>query len=72
VSGFYRHATRRLFRSPERGADTLVWLASAAPGTWPSGEYFMDRRIKRPTREARHPELATELWDRSLLATGLK
>ena len=71
VSGFYRHATRRLFRSPERGADTLVWLAGAASGAWPSGEYFKDRRVRRATHLARSPELAAELWERSLLATDL-
>jgi NAD(P)-dependent dehydrogenase (short-subunit alcohol dehydrogenase family) len=71
VSGFYRHSTRRLFRSPDRGADTLVWLASAGPTEWPSGQYFKDRRVKRPARLARSAQLAAELWDRSLVATGL-
>ena len=72
VSGAYRSVTRWLFRSPARGADTLVWLASTEPDVhWPSGEYFKNHRVARTSDLARRPDLAAALWERSLLATGL-
>jgi NAD(P)-dependent dehydrogenase (short-subunit alcohol dehydrogenase family) len=72
VSGAYRSATRWLFRSPARGADTLVWLASTAPGAqWPSGEYFKNHRVARCTDLAQSPDLARALWERSRQVTGL-
>jgi NAD(P)-dependent dehydrogenase (short-subunit alcohol dehydrogenase family) len=56
-------ATRRFLRTPERGADTLVWLASAPEGEWESGGYYADRK---PTRAPRDPQLAAALWDRTV------
>ena len=36
---------RLAMRSPERGAGTLVWLATSVPGRdWESGGYFADRK----------------------------
>jgi NAD(P)-dependent dehydrogenase (short-subunit alcohol dehydrogenase family) len=63
---------RFAMRSPERGADTLVWLATSDPGRdWESGGYFADRK---PTanRGADNAELAAELWDRSAQMCGLE
>ncbi|MGZ4516102.1 MAG: SDR family NAD(P)-dependent oxidoreductase [Mycobacterium sp.] len=52
---------------PEAGSDELVWLASATPGTdWKSGEYYSDHRIARANPRAYDPDLARELWERSL------
>lgn len=60
---------RYLMRSPERGADTLVWLATTAPGAdWLSGGYYANRRPAVPNRVAADPELARALWDRSAAA----
>ena len=39
---------RLLARSPERGADTLVWLADSPEVSGISGVYFFDRRQVRP------------------------
>jgi NAD(P)-dependent dehydrogenase (short-subunit alcohol dehydrogenase family) len=44
---FYR-ATRPLLRSPEEGADTIVWLGAAAEPLDSSGGFWHDRR-RRPT-----------------------
>jgi NAD(P)-dependent dehydrogenase (short-subunit alcohol dehydrogenase family) len=53
----------RLFaRSPERGADTLVWLADSPSVTAINGAYFMDRQEKRPSPAARDEEAAERLW----------
>jgi NAD(P)-dependent dehydrogenase (short-subunit alcohol dehydrogenase family) len=62
---------RLVMRSPERGADTLVWLSTSVPGTdWASGGYFADRRPATASAAADDPGLARELWDRSALLCG--
>jgi dehydrogenase/reductase SDR family protein 12 len=43
---FYR-ATRPLLRSPDQGADTIVWLGSAAEPALDTGGFWHDRR-RRP------------------------
>ncbi|WP_428265210.1 SDR family oxidoreductase [Haliangium sp.] len=58
-------------RSPERGADTIVWLASAPEGAASSGGYFVDRTEKRPSRAARDEETARRLWAESERLVGL-
>jgi len=45
---FYK-ATRPLLRTPAEGADTIVWLGSAAEPGRSSGQFWQDRR-QRPTR----------------------
>jgi NAD(P)-dependent dehydrogenase (short-subunit alcohol dehydrogenase family) len=63
---------RLLMRSPERGADTLVWLSVSVPGQdWDSGGYFADRRPATPNPAADDADLARELWERSALMCGL-
>ena len=62
----YRTALRRVLISPEKGADTLVWLATARPGVdWTSGEYYSKRTITKANAQASDPVLARELWERS-------
>jgi NAD(P)-dependent dehydrogenase (short-subunit alcohol dehydrogenase family) len=64
---------RLAMRSPERGADTLVWLATSAPGRdWESGGYFADRKPAAANRAADSANLAAELWDRSAQMCGLE
>ena len=40
------------FRSPEKGAETLVWLANQDPARLINGGYYADRRPRRPLRKA--------------------
>jgi NAD(P)-dependent dehydrogenase (short-subunit alcohol dehydrogenase family) len=57
---------RLAMRSPERGADTIVWLATTKPGQdWPRGGYFADRRPAAPSPLADDTHLAERLWDQS-------
>jgi hypothetical protein len=64
---------RLAMRSPERGADTLVWLATSDPGRdWESGGYFADRKPAAANRAADNANLAAELWDRSAQMCGLE
>lgn len=56
LPGFHR-LTRRVLRSPEEGADTMVWLAMATEAGKVSGALFLDREprtthLRRGTRES--------------------
>jgi NAD(P)-dependent dehydrogenase (short-subunit alcohol dehydrogenase family) len=63
---------RLAMRSPERGADTIVWLATGVAGRdWTSGGYFADRKPARPNPLADDAHLAGRLWERSAAMCGL-
>ncbi|MFC4148549.1 SDR family NAD(P)-dependent oxidoreductase [Micromonospora mangrovi] len=59
------------FRSPEKGAETLVWLAHQDPARLVDGGYYADRRVARPRAKASDPRLAARLWTASAKAVGL-
>jgi retinol dehydrogenase-12 len=52
----------RIARTPEQGADTLVWLATSPEAAAYTGKYFVDRRAITVSRRARDPDLAARLW----------
>ncbi len=55
-----------LFGSTDKGADTLVFLAQGTPGRdFPSGQYFVRRKVARTNPQADDPRLAAALWERS-------
>ncbi|GAC1562924.1 MAG: SDR family oxidoreductase [Polyangiales bacterium] len=49
-------------RTPEKGAETLVWLATADEAGHGQGEYFMDCKPARRSRRAKDDALAARLW----------
>jgi NAD(P)-dependent dehydrogenase (short-subunit alcohol dehydrogenase family) len=51
-----------LARTPEEGADTLVWLATSPEASRADGGYYADRRLARTTALAGDEGLAGELW----------
>ena len=58
--------------SPEKGADTLVWLATAEPGReWRSGGYYEKRRPARTNPQADDERLAAAFWERSAQLVGV-
>jgi NAD(P)-dependent dehydrogenase (short-subunit alcohol dehydrogenase family) len=59
------------FRSPARGARSLVWLATSEEGGRLTGEYIEDEKVSEPSSAARDPELAAGLWERSAALVGL-
>ncbi|MEV4489053.1 SDR family NAD(P)-dependent oxidoreductase [Micromonospora coxensis] len=59
------------FRSPEKGAETLVWLAHQDPSRLVDGAYYADRRLRRPWPKAADPQLAARLWTASAKAVGV-
>jgi dehydrogenase/reductase SDR family protein 12 len=64
LPGFHS-ATRRLLRTPEEGADTVVWLGAATEPARSSGGFWHDRR-QRPTHRVpwtrETPEDRQRLW----------
>ncbi|MDG6978295.1 MAG: SDR family NAD(P)-dependent oxidoreductase [Nitrososphaerota archaeon] len=72
ASILYTSFLKNLLASPEKGADTLVWLATTEPGKdWQSGEYYTKRKVKEPNKQAQDPKLAEDLWDLSARLVGL-
>jgi len=53
------------FRSPERGARSLVWLALSGEAAALTGEYVVDEKVKSPSGQARDETLARALWEQS-------
>jgi hypothetical protein len=54
---------RPVARSPEKGAETLVWLATSPDVTNVSGAYFFDQKQIPPSPEAQDTETARWLWE---------
>ena len=50
-------------RSPQKGADTLVWLATSPDVANVSGAYFFDQQPRPPSPEAQDTETAGRLWE---------
>jgi NAD(P)-dependent dehydrogenase (short-subunit alcohol dehydrogenase family) len=73
LPGFYR-ATKWLLRTPQQGADTIVWLGSSPKAARSSGGFWHDRR-ERPThrlpktKQTRADREA--LWEQCERLTGL-
>src|SRR6516164_4610183 len=54
---------RPVSRSPEKGAETLVWLATSPDVANVSGVYFFDQEQRPPSPEAQDPKTAGRLWE---------
>jgi retinol dehydrogenase-12 len=52
-------------RTPEKGAETLVWAATSAEAAESSGEYFYDCKPTRTAKLAKDDGLAQRLWELS-------
>ncbi len=53
---------RPFARTPEQGADSLIWLATSTEAASLRGEYVSNRRPVSPSTQARDPKLASDLW----------
>jgi NAD(P)-dependent dehydrogenase (short-subunit alcohol dehydrogenase family) len=58
--------------SPEKGAETMVYLASSPDVTETTGEYFYKCRPIKPSPAAQDDRTASLLWKRSAAIAGLK
>lgn len=58
---------RFVLQSPEKGAQTLVFLAEGTPGAdYPTGKYFVRSKPARANKLAGDHLLALDLWNRSV------
>ncbi|MCC3269214.1 SDR family NAD(P)-dependent oxidoreductase [Arthrobacter gengyunqii] len=68
----YRTVLNRFLISPEQGAQTLVWLATAAPGQdWQPGKYYYKCKISTANKDAYDAALSARLWEESSRMVGL-
>jgi NAD(P)-dependent dehydrogenase (short-subunit alcohol dehydrogenase family) len=52
-------------RTPAKGAETVVWLASSPEVEGVTGKYFFDRREKQSSPESYDQNVASKLWEAS-------
>ncbi|MNS41344.1 Cyclic-di-GMP-binding biofilm dispersal mediator protein [compost metagenome] len=69
----YETPLKNLFLiTPEKGADTLVWLVTTEPGKdWQPGGFYEKRKPSRQHAQASDPALARGLWEASERLVGL-
>jgi NAD(P)-dependent dehydrogenase (short-subunit alcohol dehydrogenase family) len=66
LTGLIHHSPlRRMMKSPESGADTLVWLATAPADELRQGGYYSNRRLGLVNAQAMLRGLGPELWSRT-------
>jgi dehydrogenase/reductase SDR family protein 12 len=63
----FHKISRRILRTPEQGADTIVWLAAASEAGKVSGKLFLDRQVHsahmlQATREAPREKRRMQLY----------
>ncbi len=70
----FEKVTRPILRTPEQGADTIVWLAAAAEAALSTGRFWHDRRVRSthylPWQQD-DPAARRRLWDTCVTATGV-
>ena len=72
LMAFGMSLARPFARSPEKGADTLVWLANSADVSAESGGYFANRQRRTPSAAAQDLTAARRLWEVSEEQTGAR
>jgi retinol dehydrogenase 12 len=62
---------KQFLLTPEQGAATTLYCATSPEVAADTGLYYENSRRVTPSKAARDPALAKELWERSLVWTGL-
>ena len=57
--------------SPEKGAETIIYLASSHEVSQISGSYFYKCRVTTPSREAQDDDAAKRLWEETAKLAGV-
>lgn len=60
------------FRSPEKGAETSIYLCCSDEVSETTGEYFVDCRVRKAKPWARDDDAARKLWDYTEQALGFR
>jgi hypothetical protein len=58
-------------RSPEKGAETVIWLASSTEIEGISGKYFIDKKESRSNKVSYDESVQKRLWEESQKMTGI-
>ena len=72
IAGFFFRSFGFLLRSPERGAETVIWLATAPELEGVTGKYFFDKKEIRSSKVSYDDEISKRLWHVSEQLTGLR
>lgn len=70
VGGFWRFLTNAFGGTPERGADTALWLATAPEGGSTSGRLWAKRHPIPTPGQGSDPEARHRLWEASVRLTA--
>ena len=62
---------RRFFKSPEKAAETSIYLASTPEVEGVTGKYFINKQEQKSSEDSYNDEYAKKLWDISMEMTGL-
>ena len=65
LTGWAMPLVRPFFIAPEKGADTIVYLASSPEAEKLSGGYFAKRKVTQPSPAALDDDAARRLWEAS-------
>ena len=65
------YPVKAFFKTPEQGADTLIWLATAPTSELEAGGYYVNRKLGSPTKTARDDAIAADLWIKSAELVGV-
>src|SRR5437879_4255231 len=61
--GFIMAVPKLFMTSPNKGAETVVYLASSPDATSTSGEYWDTLKVKKSSEESYNEEVARRLWE---------
>src|SRR6266849_3619078 len=70
-AGFITALPKLFMASPEKGAETIVYLASSPDAESLSGEYLEKLKVKKSSDESYDEHVAQRLWDVSTKLTNL-
>src|SRR3989442_5548476 len=70
-AGFVMALPKLFMTSPEKGAETIVFLASSPDANGLNGEYLEKLKVKKSSDESYNEEIAQRLWDVSTKLTHL-
>jgi retinol dehydrogenase-12 len=59
-------------KTPEQGAQTSIFAATAEEAAGKNGAYYSDCKLKEPAGHCRDEATARKLWDESERLIGLK
>ena len=60
-SWLYNTSVRALLKTPQQGADTLIWLVNNRP-LWQNGGYYSNRKLSSISGIARDPQVSQDIW----------